>query len=233
MIPFTAFVGTLLFAYSPLTGRAFSRGHSTDYWTLGVLIGGFGSIATAIYILTTILCMRCPGMTLMKMPVFVWTSLITNILIVGAFPVLTATLALLSADRTLGMHFFTNEAGGNAMQHRPQHVFGAVIGIERVPVDAVLHVVRCFEGGDITHVEGSVDPLRDIDTIDTELMYADLETVEKTIDKHRKLARAGDKDALAAVPIIENVIGPSNSVTGPFQPEVEPASTGKQRYNSH
>ncbi len=73
-------------------------------------------------------------------------------------------------------------------------------------VDAVLHVVRCFEGGDITHVEGSVDPLRDIDTIDTELMYADLETVEKTIDKHRKLARAGDKDALAAVPIIENVI---------------------------
>ncbi len=73
-------------------------------------------------------------------------------------------------------------------------------------VDAVLHVVRCFEGGEITHVEGSVDPLRDIDTIDTELMYADLETVEKSIDKHRKLARAGDKDALAAVPIIENVI---------------------------
>ena len=73
-------------------------------------------------------------------------------------------------------------------------------------VDAVLHVVRCFEGGDITHVEGSVDPLRDIDTIDTELIYADLETTEKTIDKHRKMARTGDKDALAAVPIIENVI---------------------------
>ncbi len=73
-------------------------------------------------------------------------------------------------------------------------------------VDAVLHVVRCFEGGEITHVEGSVDPLRDIDTIDTELMYADLETVEKTIDKHRKLARTGDKEAVAAVPIIENVI---------------------------
>jgi GTP-binding protein YchF len=73
-------------------------------------------------------------------------------------------------------------------------------------VDAVLHVVRCFEGGDITHVEGSVDPLRDIDTIDTELIFADLETVEKTIDKHRKLARTGDKDAVAAVPIIENVI---------------------------
>jgi hypothetical protein len=73
-------------------------------------------------------------------------------------------------------------------------------------VDAVLHVVRCFEGGDITHVEGHVDPLRDIDTVDTELIFADLETTEKTIDKHRKLARAGDKDALAAVPIIENVI---------------------------
>jgi ribosome-binding ATPase len=73
-------------------------------------------------------------------------------------------------------------------------------------VDAVLHVVRCFEGGDITHVEGSVDPLRDIDTIDTELMYADLETVEKSIDKQRKLARAGDKEAVAAIPIIENVI---------------------------
>ena len=56
------------FAYSPLTSKAFSKGHSTDYWTLGILIGGFGSIATAINILTTILCMRCPGMTLMKMP---------------------------------------------------------------------------------------------------------------------------------------------------------------------
>jgi ribosome-binding ATPase len=73
-------------------------------------------------------------------------------------------------------------------------------------VDAVLQVVRCFEGGEITHVEGSVDPLRDIDTIDTELILADLETVEKSIDKQRKLARAGDKDALAAVPVIEQVI---------------------------
>lgn len=73
-------------------------------------------------------------------------------------------------------------------------------------VDAVLQVVRCFEGGEITHVEGSVDPLRDIDTIDTELILADLETVEKSIDKQRKLARAGDKDALAAVPVIEQII---------------------------
>ncbi len=73
-------------------------------------------------------------------------------------------------------------------------------------VDAVLHVVRCFEGGEITHVEGSVDPLRDIDTVDTELIFADLETVEKSIDKHRKLARAGDKEALATVPIVEGII---------------------------
>jgi len=74
-------------------------------------------------------------------------------------------------------------------------------------VDAVLQVVRCFEGGDITHVEGSVEPLRDIDTIDTELIFADLETAEKNIDKQRKLARAGDKDALAVVPLVENLIG--------------------------
>jgi len=73
-------------------------------------------------------------------------------------------------------------------------------------VDAVLHVVRCFEGGDITHVEGNVDPLRDIETIDTELIFADLETVEKNIDKQRKIAKAGDKDAVAAIPIIENII---------------------------
>jgi GTP-binding protein YchF len=73
-------------------------------------------------------------------------------------------------------------------------------------VDAVLHVVRCFEGGDITHVEGSVDPLRDIDTIDTELIFADLETVEKNIDKQRKLARGGDKEAIAIVPLVEQVI---------------------------
>src|SRR5579862_9708503 len=64
------------FAYSPLTSRAFSRGHSTDYWTLGVLIGGFGSIATAINIMTTILCMRCPGMTLGKMPLLAWLNLV-------------------------------------------------------------------------------------------------------------------------------------------------------------
>ena len=73
-------------------------------------------------------------------------------------------------------------------------------------VDAVLSVVRCFEGGEITHVEGSVDPVRDIDTIDTELIFADLETVEKTIEKQKKLGRGGDKEAQALVPIIETII---------------------------
>ena len=74
-------------------------------------------------------------------------------------------------------------------------------------VDALLHIVRCFEGGDVTHVEGTVDPLRDIETIDTELIFADLETAEKNIDKQRKLAKAGDKDAIALVPVMEQVIG--------------------------
>jgi GTP-binding protein YchF len=69
-------------------------------------------------------------------------------------------------------------------------------------VDAILHVVRCFEGGDITHVEGSVDPIRDIDTIDTELALADLETVSSTLDKAERLARTGDKEALARAEIL-------------------------------
>jgi len=73
-------------------------------------------------------------------------------------------------------------------------------------VDAVLHVVRCFENADITHVEGNVDPLRDIDTIDTELIFADLETLEKSVDKLKKLARAGDKEAIAQVPLVELLI---------------------------
>ncbi len=71
-------------------------------------------------------------------------------------------------------------------------------------VDAVLHVVRCFDGGDILHVEGNVDPLRDIETIDTELMLADLETLEKSLDKTRRNARAGDKDAVAQAGVMES-----------------------------
>ncbi|HSZ55993.1 MAG TPA: redox-regulated ATPase YchF, partial [Tepidisphaeraceae bacterium] len=69
-------------------------------------------------------------------------------------------------------------------------------------VDAILHVVRCFAGGDVIHVEGSVDPIRDIDTIDTELALADLETVSSSLDKAERTARAGDKDAAARAEIL-------------------------------
>src|ERR1700744_2331290 len=70
-------------------------------------------------------------------------------------------------------------------------------------VDAILHVVRCFGGGDVIHVEGTVDPIRDIDTIDTELALADLETVASSLDKSERLARSGDKDAAARAEILK------------------------------
>src|SRR5690606_25955580 len=70
-------------------------------------------------------------------------------------------------------------------------------------VDAILHIVRCFEDADITHVEGSVDPIRDIETIDTELMLADLQSVENSLDKARRTARTGDKDAKRRVELLE------------------------------
>ena len=73
-------------------------------------------------------------------------------------------------------------------------------------VDAILHVVRCFADGDVMHVDGKVDPQRDIETVETELMLADLESLEKTIDKQRRNARAGDKEAIAAVEVIEKLI---------------------------
>src|SRR5689334_3515859 len=69
-------------------------------------------------------------------------------------------------------------------------------------VDAILHVVRCFAGGEVIHVEGTVDPIRDIDTIDTELALADLETVESSLDKAERLARSGDKDAIAKAEVL-------------------------------
>jgi len=94
------------FAYSPLTAKAFSKGHSTDYWTLGVLVGGFGSIATAINILTTILCLRCPGMTLMKMPLLAWLYLVVSGMVLLAISPLTAAQIMLLLDRFLGAHFF-------------------------------------------------------------------------------------------------------------------------------
>ncbi len=104
-------------AYPPLSGIAYSPGEGVDYWIWSVQIAGIGSMFSGINFFVTIMKMRCPGMTLMKMPIFVWSCLCTTVLIIFAFPILTATLALLSLDRTLGMHFFTGDFGGNAMMY--------------------------------------------------------------------------------------------------------------------
>jgi cytochrome c oxidase subunit 1 len=103
------------FAYAPLTARAFSVGHSTDYWILGLLISGFGSIGTTINIFATIICMRCPGMTLEKMPLFVWLNLTVAFMVLSAMGPLSAAQIMLLIDRYLGGHFFDTQAGGSAV----------------------------------------------------------------------------------------------------------------------
>ncbi len=103
------------FAYAPLTSRTFSVGHSTDFWTLSLLVSGFGSIGTAVNILTTILCMRCPGMTLAKMPLLAWLNLVMSGMVVLAISPLTAAQLMLLVDRYLGGHFFDTQAGGSAV----------------------------------------------------------------------------------------------------------------------
>ena len=101
--------------FPPLSELAYSPDVGVDYYLWGVQISGVGTLLTGVNFVTTILKIHAPGMTYMRMPVFCWTSLATNLLIVAAFPVLTATLAMLTLDRYLGFHFFTNEAGGNMM----------------------------------------------------------------------------------------------------------------------
>ncbi len=103
------------FAYAPLSERTFSRGHSTDYWILGILLSGIGSTTTAINLIATIIGMRCPGMSLMKMPLLVWILLVDFILVLFALPPLAAAQCLLLFDRTLGAHFFDTQAGGSAL----------------------------------------------------------------------------------------------------------------------
>src|SRR6266436_6289292 len=103
------------FAYAPLTSRAFSPGHSTDFWTLGLLVSGFGSIGTAVNFIATILCMRCPGMTLGKMPLLAWLYLVVGGMVILAISPLTAAQMMLSIDRYLGGHFFDSQAGGSAV----------------------------------------------------------------------------------------------------------------------
>jgi len=103
--------------YAPLTELQYSPGTGVDYWIWALQIAGVGSLMTSINFLVTILKMRAPGMTLMRMPIFVWTALATTLLMLLSFPVLTAALALVTLDRYLGMHFFSNTLGGNMMMY--------------------------------------------------------------------------------------------------------------------
>jgi cytochrome o ubiquinol oxidase subunit 1 len=104
-------------AYPPLSGIEYSPNEGVDYWTWMVQISGVGTTLSGVNFLVTILKMRCPGMTLMRMPIFVWSCLCSMVLVIFAFPILTATLLMLSLDRYLGMHFFTAGGGGNPMMY--------------------------------------------------------------------------------------------------------------------
>jgi cytochrome o ubiquinol oxidase subunit 1 len=101
--------------YPPLSELDYSPGVGVDYYLWSLQISGVGTLLTGVNFVTTILKIRAPGMTYMRMPIFCWTALASSLLIVAAFPILTATLAMLLLDRYLGFHFFTNEAGGNPM----------------------------------------------------------------------------------------------------------------------
>ena len=101
-------------AYAPLTARAFSPGHSSDYWTVAVLVSGFGSVATGINFIATILSLRCPGMKLSRMPLFPWLILVMSFQLLITITPLSAAQIMLLADRYLGAHFFDTQAGGSA-----------------------------------------------------------------------------------------------------------------------
>ncbi len=109
------FSGAGWVGYPPLSGIQYSPGVGVDYWIWTLQISGAGTLLSGINFLVTILKMRCPGMTLMKMPLFIWSCLITVVLIVFAFPILTVTAGLLTLDRMMDMHFFTADFGGNPM----------------------------------------------------------------------------------------------------------------------
>ncbi|MBC3932326.1 cytochrome o ubiquinol oxidase subunit I [Undibacterium curvum] len=111
------FARTGWLAYPPLSGILGSPDVGVDYYIWSLQIAGVGTLLSGVNLIVTIIKMRAPGMNLMKMPVFTWTALCTNVLIVAAFPVLTAVLAMLSLDRTFGTNFFTNDMGGNAMMY--------------------------------------------------------------------------------------------------------------------
>ncbi len=109
------------FAYAPLTERAFSRGTSTDYWILGILVSGVGSIVSAINVIATTFCMRCKGMKLSRMPLFVWVMVVDAWMVILALPPLSAGQIMLLFDRYLGANFFNTQAGGSAVLW--QHFF--------------------------------------------------------------------------------------------------------------
>ncbi len=103
------------FAYAPLTAKVFSPGHSTDYWTLSILMSGIGTTGTALNIVATTICLRCKGMTLTRMPLFVWLLFVTSCMVFIVVSPLTAAQIMLTLDRYLGSHFFDTQAGGSAV----------------------------------------------------------------------------------------------------------------------
>ena len=114
---FGEFAKTGWVAYPPLAELSFSPGVGVDYYIWALQISGLGTLLTSVNFLATVFKMRAPGMTLMKMPIFTWACTWANILIAASFPILTAVLAMLTLDRYLDFHFFTNELGGNAMMY--------------------------------------------------------------------------------------------------------------------
>src|SRR5260370_38281573 len=114
-VVFVEFAQTGWLGSSPLSALQFSPGVGVHYFLWSLQLSGIGTLLTGVNFFATIVKMRAPGMTFMKMPVFTWTALCTNVLIMASFPILTVTLALLGLDRYLGMHFFTNDGGGNQM----------------------------------------------------------------------------------------------------------------------
>jgi cytochrome o ubiquinol oxidase subunit I len=111
------FARTGWLAYPPLSELQFSPGVGVDYYLWALQISGIGTLLAGINMVTTLLKLRAPGMTYTRMPVFCWTALASTLLIVAAFPILTATFGMLLLDRYVGMHFFTNDAGGNFMMY--------------------------------------------------------------------------------------------------------------------
>lgn len=111
------YAGTGWSAYPPLSGIQYNPGVGVDYWLWSVQVSGVGTTLSGINFLVTILKMRCPGMTLMRMPIFVWATLVTMVLVVFAFPILTATTSMLTTDRLLDSKIFTPDYGGNPMMY--------------------------------------------------------------------------------------------------------------------